>query len=61
MLAGAAMFAEAYPALKKTLLTVGDFGKITLPDALGISHWIIITVFIAGAAFLFVWIEKKGL
>ncbi len=61
MLAGAALFAEAYPELKKTLLIWGDFGKITLPQALGISHWIIIPFFIIAGLLLFYWFEKKGL
>lgn len=61
MLAGAALFAEAYPALKKTLLTWGDFGKITLPQALGVSHWLVIPVFIIAGLLLFSWFEKKRL
>jgi uncharacterized protein len=61
MLIGAAIYAEAYPGLKKTLLTMGDFGKITLPQALGISHWVVIPVFIIVGLLLFYWFEKKGL
>jgi uncharacterized membrane protein YedE/YeeE len=61
MLAGAALFAEAYPALKKTVLTWGVFGKITLPRILGVNHWIIIVIFVAGGLMLFRWFEKKGL
>ena len=61
MLVGAAIFAEVYPLLKKTLLTVGDFGKITLPQVLGINHWFIIPVFIVAGLLLFRWIEKKNL
>jgi len=61
MLAGAAVFAEAYPALKKTVLTWGNFGKITLPQVLGLNHWFVIPVFVIGALALFRWFEKKGL
>lgn len=61
MLAGAALFAEAYPLLRDTVLTWGNFGKITLPQMLGVSHWIIIPVLIAGGISLFRWLEKKGL
>ena len=61
MLAGAALFAEAYPGLKSSVLTWGDFGKITLPQVLGLSHWIIIVVLIAGGLALFRWFEKRGL
>jgi uncharacterized membrane protein YedE/YeeE len=61
MLAGAALYAEAYPAMKNTVLTWGNFGAITLPQVLGIPHWLIIIVFVAGGILLFRWFEKKGL
>jgi hypothetical protein len=47
--------------LKKTALTWGDFGKITLPQVLEVNHWIIIFIFIIGGSALFYWFEKKGL
>jgi hypothetical protein len=61
MLVGAALFAEAYPWLKVTVLTWGDLGKITIPQVLGISHWIVILVFVIGGLTLFAWFEKKKL
>jgi len=61
MLAGAALYAEAYPVMKKTVLTWGDLGKITLPELLGINHWVIIVLLVIGGLFLFRWFEKKGL
>lgn len=61
MLVGAAVFAEAYPLLKATVLTWGDYGKITIPQLLGINHWIVIAVFILGGLCLFRWFEKKNL
>ena len=61
MLAGAALFAEAYPGIKKTVLTWGNFGAITLPQVLGINHWLIIIAFAIGGILLFRWFEKKGL
>ncbi len=61
MLAGAAVFAEMYPALKNTVLKWGDFGKITIPQVLGINHWIVIVIFVAGGIFMFRWFEKKAL
>jgi uncharacterized membrane protein YedE/YeeE len=60
MLAGAAIFAEMYPALKNTVLKWGDFGKITIPQILGINHWIVIVVFVVGGVFMFRWFEKTG-
>ena len=61
MVGGAAIYAEVFPALKSTVLTWGDFGKITIPQILGINHWFIIVLAIIGAVFLFKFIEKKGL
>jgi uncharacterized membrane protein YedE/YeeE len=61
MLAGAALYAEAYPAMKKTVLTWGDLGKITLPKVLGVNHWMIIAIIVIGGLLLFRWFEKKGL
>jgi uncharacterized membrane protein len=61
MLAGAGLYAEAYPAMKETVLTWGDLGKITFPRITGVSHWVIIPLFIAGGLLLFRWFEKKGL
>lgn len=61
MLTGAALFAEAYPMLKKTVLTWGNYGKITLPQVMSINHWFIIPVLIIGGLALFRWFEKKGL
>lgn len=61
MLAGAALYAELHPAMKASVLTWGNFGKITLPQLLGINHWLIIVPFAAGAILLFRWLEKKGL
>ena len=61
MLAGAALYAEAYPGMKKTVLTWGDLGKITFPQVLGVNHWIIIAIIVIGGLLLFRWFEKKGL
>jgi len=61
MLAGAAVFAEVYPALKKTVLTWGDLGEITFPQVVGLNHWFVIPVFVIGGLALFRWFEKKGL
>lgn len=61
MLVGSGLYAEAYPFLQKTVLTWGNYGKITIPQLLGVNHWLIILPFLAGVAFLFRWFEKKGL
>jgi uncharacterized membrane protein YedE/YeeE len=61
MLTGAAIFAEFFPLLKTSVLKWGVYGKITIPEVLGVNHWIIIVLFVIGGLFLFRWFEKKGL
>lgn len=60
MILGAGIYAEAYPIMKDTVLTWGNFGKITLPGALGINHWFVIIVLGVVFVGLFKWFEKKG-
>ena len=61
MLAGAAIYAEAFPLMKETVLTWGDFGKITIPQVVGINHWVVIVVAIMLGIALLRFIEKKEL
>ena len=61
MILGAGIYAEAYPLMKATVLTWGNFGKITLPGVLGINHWIVIVILVVAFIALFRWFEKKGL
>ncbi len=58
MWVGAALFAALYPWLTETVMTWGDFGKITLPGILGISPWIVIVVMLVAVVALFRWFEK---
>lgn len=61
MLIGAAIYAEVFPFMKKTVLIWGDYGKITIPQILGVNHWFIIVIFAIFVLALFRWFEKKGL
>ncbi len=61
MIAGAALYAEAYAHLQKSLLAWGNFGKITLPGVLGMSPWAVIPVVAVVFILVFVFFEKKGL
>ncbi len=61
MLAGAALYAEAFPLLRDNVLTWGRFEVRTLPQLLGLSHWVVIPVFVVGIIYLFKWFEKKNL
>lgn len=61
MLVGAGIYAETFPYLQRTVLTWGDYGKITIPQVLGINHWLVIVTLILLTLRLFRWFEKKGL
>jgi hypothetical protein len=61
MLAGAAVFAELFPLMKRTVLTWGNYGKITIPGILGINHWIVIIIMVILGILMFRFFEKKGL
>lgn len=54
-------FAAFYPILKTSVLKLGDYGKVTLPQILGVNHWMVIIVFVLGGILMFRWFEKKGL
>jgi hypothetical protein len=58
MLAGAALYAEAYPRLLDTVLTWGDLGKLTLPQVLGVNHWLVIGPFALLVLLLFRLFER---
>ena len=60
-LLGAGLFAEAYPVLAKSVLTWGNYGKITLPQVLGINHWFVVMPFVVLIILFFQWLEKKNL
>ena len=61
MLVGAAIYAELYPMMNETVATWGGFGKITLPQLLGVSPWLVIPILIVLFLLMFRWFEKKGL
>ena len=58
MLAGSAVFAEAYPWVKANLLGVGAYGKITLPDATHVTPWVFFAVLVVLALWGFRALEK---
>jgi hypothetical protein len=47
--------------MKKTVLTWGNLGKLTLPQVLGINHWIVILIMVILGLIMFWYFEKKGL
>lgn len=61
MLFGAAVYAEAYPLLKSSVLGVGDVGKATFDSLTGLSPWWMIALTALGAAFGAWKLEQSGL
>lgn len=61
MLAGAALYAELYPFFKETVLVWKDFGKLGLPEALGVNPWVLIAVLGAAYGGLCAWFERRKL
>ncbi len=61
MLVGAALFAETYPVLADSVITWGDFGRITLPGIFGINHWVVIIAVGAVFMWLFFLFERHDL
>lgn len=59
--AGAAVYAELYPVMKVTLLKMGDYGALTLPQMLGMGHWVVIVAFVLLALGILRLFERKGL
>lgn len=55
---GAAIYAEVYPALEGGLLKVADLGKVTLPDVLHVSPWLVLTVLVGVAGVVFAAITR---
>jgi uncharacterized membrane protein YedE/YeeE len=59
MLAGAGLFVALYSPLQPLVHALGDQGKITVPEALGVSPWLIVAgLVMAGLAAL--WLLEAG-
>lgn len=60
MFAGAALYVALYEQLQPAIKSLGDWGKITLPEVTHTSPWLWITLLVAGggAALLFNWWHK---
>jgi len=61
MLLGGIVFALLYPTIQTYIAPIGAFGSVSLPELLGVSHWIVIAALAISAYFLFRFFEKKGL
>jgi hypothetical protein len=47
--------------MKRTVLTWGNYGKITLPQIFGVNHWVVILILWILVIIMFWGIEKKKL
>jgi uncharacterized protein len=58
--AGSLLFAILYPGLE-SFYASSDMGAVTVPELLGVSHWVVITalIFMAGGMFSFLGRMKK--
>lgn len=61
MVAGAALYAEAFPLLQQQLIGWRDFGRIGLPGLLPLPPWPIIAIFWGLCLLLFVFFERRKL
>jgi hypothetical protein len=59
MIAGAGIFAELFPLFKQTVLSWQDWGKISLADALGVNHWVLIVILSAVYIGCLILFEKR--
>jgi uncharacterized membrane protein YedE/YeeE len=58
MVAGAGVFVAAFDLLQPVGLSLGDYGKVTVPELLGVPPGVVIAALIAGAVAVFWLVER---
>lgn len=58
ILIGAALYSEVYPLIENNLLKLGDYGKLTIPAALGVDPWLVIVPLALVVSGVLLWLEK---
>jgi uncharacterized protein len=58
MITGAGVFVAAFDALQPIGLSLGDHGKATVPELLGVSPWVLILALVVGAGGVFWLVER---
>jgi uncharacterized protein len=58
MITGAGIYVTAYDRLESVGLALGDYGKVTVPDALGVPPWLVI-VALAFVVAITLWIIER--
>ena len=60
LIVGATIHAEIYPLIKDNLLKVGNYGKPTIPELLGVNPWMVIIPLAAVGGAVLIWLDRKG-
>ena len=58
ILIGAGLYSEVYPFIQDNLLKLGDYGKLTIPIALGVDPWIVIAPFAIVVIGILLWMDR---
>jgi hypothetical protein len=58
ILIGAGLYSEVYPLIQSNLLKIGDYGKLTIPDLLGVNAWMVIVPVVIVFGAMLVWLGK---
>jgi uncharacterized membrane protein YedE/YeeE len=59
MIAGGILFALSFDWIKATILPVAAYGKIRLPEVVGLSAPVIFAILAVGALLFFAWLERR--
>jgi len=61
MIVGGIAYAATFPLVRDHILTVGDFGKVRLPEVIPVPGGVMLGILLIVAVAMFVFIEKKKL
>ena len=61
MICGGAVYAVIYPFMKTYVISIGSFGKISVPEIIGVNHWIVVIAFGIITLVAFRFFESKNL
>ncbi len=60
LIVGATIHAEIYPYIKDNFLKIGNYGKPTIPQLLGVNPWAVIIPVVLVFGGLLIWLDRKG-
>jgi hypothetical protein len=58
---GAGLFAAMYPKLRNGILTIGDYGDVTVPRLLKVNDWFVVIPAATLIIIVLYWLERAGL